>query len=102
MSDVEVLRRSGLESIEATLAVSLLHWTGHVIRIEDSRIPKMQLYEEIASGSRKVGGQKLRYKDVIKRHLKAMDISTIGWEELAADRSEWRSDVRRGKENIAA
>ena len=102
VSDVEVLRRSGLDSIKATLAVSQLRWTGHVIRMEDSRIPKMLLYGELASGSRKVGGQKLRYKDVVKRHLKAMDISTVGWEELAADRSEWRSAVRRGKEKIEA
>ena len=56
VSDAEVLRRSGTESIEATLAVSQLRWTGHVIRMEDSRIPKMLLYGELASGSRKVGG----------------------------------------------
>ena len=29
-------------------------------------------------------------------------ICTIGWEELAADRGEWRSAVRRGKEKIEA
>ena len=100
VSNVEVLRRAGLESIETTLAASQLRWAGHLVRMDDSRIPKMLLYGELASGRRKAGGQKLRYKDVLKRHLKAMDVTTEGWEELAADRSEWRSAIYRGKARI--
>ena len=72
VSDVEVLRRAGLESVEAVLAATQLRWTGHVARMEDDRIPKIVLYGELARGSRKVGGQKLRNKDVVQRHLKAI------------------------------
>ena len=42
--------------------------------MKDSRIPKQILYGELALGNRKVGGQKLRYKDIAKRHMKAMDL----------------------------
>ena len=60
----------------------------------------MLLYGELRNGSWKVGGQKLRYKDVIKRHLKAMAIPTERWEELVMDRSEWRHIIHRGKSTI--
>ena len=86
VSNVEVLRRAGLDSVEAVLTTMQLRWTGHVVRMEDDRIPKQLLYGELAEGKRKVGGQKLRYKDVQKRHLKAMNIVVNSWEQLAADR----------------
>ena len=98
--NVEVLRRAGLESVEATLAASQLRWTGHVVRMDDSRIPKALLYGELVNGRRRVGGQKLRYRDVMKRHLKAMDIPTDNWEELARDRSKWRSAIHAGRAKI--
>ena len=100
VSDVEVLRRAGLESVEAVLAATQLRWTGHVARMEDDRIPKIVLYGELARGSRKVGGQKLRYKDVVKRHLKAMSVEVGTWEALAADRTSWRASIHRGKTKI--
>jgi len=34
-------------------------------------LPKSIMYGELAEGNRLVGGQKLRYKDVLKRNLKA-------------------------------
>ena len=66
----------------------------------EDRIPKTVFYGQLAEGSRRVGGQKLRYKDVAKRHMKSMNIDVDGWEELAADRTEWRSALHRGKEVI--
>lgn len=100
ISNVEVLRRAGLHSIEATLANSQLRWAGHVARMREDRIPKTVFYGELAEGRRRVGGQKLRYKDVAKRHMKSMNIDVNGWEELAADRTKWRSALYRGREVI--
>ena len=100
VSNVEVLRRAGLDSIEATLATMQLRWTGHVVRMQDHRIPKQLMYGELEEGKRRVGGQKLRYKDVVKRHLKAADIDVNSWEELATDRASWRRSLYTGKETI--
>ena len=100
ISNVEVLRRAGLESVTATLAATQLRWLGHVARMEDSRIPKLVLYGEMAEGRRRQGGQKLRYKDVAKRHMKAMDLDPKNWEELAADRAKWRCSLYNGKATI--
>ena len=100
VSTVEVLRRAGMECIEASLAGTQLRWCGHVARMETNRIPRIVLYGELQNGKRRRGGQKLRYKDVIKRHLKATDISIENWENIAKDRARWRSAIRFGKANI--
>ncbi|CAG9129032.1 unnamed protein product [Plutella xylostella] len=39
--------------------------------MEDCRLPKAVLYSELSRGKRNRGGQYLRYKDVLKRHLVA-------------------------------
>ena len=80
-----------MEKVEATLAATHLRWLGHAFRIDDSRIPKMVLYGGLGEGKRKRGGQRLRYKDVAKRHIKAMNMITMSWEDLAADRGKWHS-----------
>ena len=76
-----------MESVEAILAATQLRWTGHVARTDAFRIPKQILYGELAQGVRKVGGQKLRYKDVSKRHMKSIGLEVNTWEHQASDRS---------------
>ena len=100
ISNVDVLQRANMISIEALLATTQLRWTGHVLRMKEDRIPKQLLYGELERGKRRVGGQKLRYKDVIKRHLKSGDISVENWEALAADRASWRRSLHTGKQVI--
>ncbi|XP_063389107.1 tachykinin-like peptides receptor 86C [Cydia fagiglandana] len=89
----EVLRRSGMYGMEAILMQRQLRWCGHVLRMDDHRLPKAVLYSELAVGKRKHGGQHLRYKDVLKRHLSACAIDPEHWEELAGRRSSWRSTI---------
>ena len=63
--------------------------------MEDSRIPKDIPYGELASGRRFNGRAQLHYKDVCKRDMKALDINTESWEDLAADRMMWRSTLNQ-------
>jgi len=70
--------------------------TGHVVRMNDDRLPKIIFYSELQQGTRSCGGQKKRFKDCLKTNLKKCDIETNELEDLAADksrshRSEWRS-----------
>ena len=45
-------------------------------------------------------GQRLRYKDVVKRHIKAKHITVDHWETLAQDRQQWRQVIHKGKRHI--
>ena len=63
--------------------------------MEDGRLPKDILYRELALGRRSNGRPHLRYKDVCVRDMKAVDIDTMSWEGLAADRTKWRSALKQ-------
>ena len=56
-----------MPSVEEIVTACQLRWTGHVIRMEDSRLPKAVFYGELKEGSRRVGAPRLRYKDVQRR-----------------------------------
>ncbi|KAI8482689.1 hypothetical protein Bbelb_395690 [Branchiostoma belcheri] len=86
----DVLALAGMTSMYALLSQRRLRWLGHVSRMDDGRIPKDVLYGELATGARPAGRPVLRYKDVLKRDMKAGGIDQTSWETVAADRSRWR------------
>ncbi|XP_062591527.1 uncharacterized protein LOC134253020 [Saccostrea cucullata] len=96
VTNKDVLRQSGLPSLFALLSQRRLRWLGHVSRIDNGRIPKDVLYGELATGSRPTGRPVLRYKDVLKRDMRAGDIDPACWEAVAADRNRWRHAVKAG------
>jgi len=96
VTNVEVLTRANIPSLFTLLQQRRLRWLGHVHRMPDGRIPKDLLYGELATGKRAKGRPQLRFKDVCKRDMKALDIDPERWEELADDRDRWRRDLCRG------
>ena len=93
-TNVEVLKLASLPSIYTLLRQRRMRWLGHVHRMDDGRIPKDLLYGELREGVRGTGRPLLRYKDVCKRDLKALDINESSWETSAADRDEWRRTLK--------
>jgi len=90
--DTEVLRRTGLPSIDTMLTKAQLH----IVRMGEERLPKRLLYVELQEGKRSVGGQRKGYKDTLKVALNKFQIDPDTWEDTAANRSEWRSRVAEG------
>ena len=97
--NVEVLGRAGMPSVEALITKAQLRWTGHAV-MEEYRLPKIILYGELRGGRRSVGGQKLRYKDVIKRQLKNIECDVNTWERDAKDRDVWKGIVTQSVTRI--
>ena len=73
-----------------------LRWLGHVVRMADGRIPKDLLYGGLVQGNRPRGRPQLRYKDICKRDLKALEIDLNRWETLTSEHSGWRQAVHHG------
>ena len=96
--NTEVLERCNISGIESLLMAAQLRWIGHVIRMDDYRIPKQVFFSQLAHGSRSCGGQYKRYKDTLKANLKACDIPANELESLALDRSSWRTTCREAIE----
>ena len=95
VTNTDVLSRAGLPSMYTLLRPRRLRWLGHVRRMEDGRIPKYILYDELVMGRRTIGRPHLQYKDVCVRDMKAVDIDTMSWEGLAADRTKRRSALKQ-------
>nr|VZI16970.1 unnamed protein product [Spirometra erinaceieuropaei] len=93
---IDVLERTGILSIYAILRQIQLRWSGHLVRMDDERLPKRLFYGDVATGSRRQGGPIRRYKDTLKSSLKCLQINPTNWEELALDRPTWRRTVKTG------
>nr|VZI25668.1 unnamed protein product [Spirometra erinaceieuropaei] len=78
--DTEVLERTGILSIYSMLRQMQLRWSGHLVRMDDDRLPKQLFYGDVAVGSRRQGGQIRRYKDTLKSSLKLLQINQTNWE----------------------
>lgn len=98
--DTEVLERCKITGIEAFLMKAQLRWSGHVVCMDNNRIPKVLFNGELADGHRSQGGQYKRYKDVLKGTLKACNINTADWETRALDRTGWQRTCHGGLERF--
>ena len=87
-----------IPGVEVLIIKAQLRWTGHVLRMEDSRLPNQIFCSELAGSTRRQGGQTKRYKDSLKYSLRACDIPVKGWEHLAADRSAWWLATHNGSQ----
>nr|VZI44272.1 unnamed protein product [Spirometra erinaceieuropaei] len=83
--DTEVLERTGIPNIYAILKQMQLRWSGHLVRMDDERLPKRLFYGDVATGSRRQGGQIRRYQGTLQSSLKRLQINPTNWEELARD-----------------
>ena len=90
-----VLERAGCTSMYTLLKLRRMRWLGHVVRMDDGRIPKDLLYGELVEGKRPIGRPQLRFKDVCKRDLKALNFNLNNWETIALERSAWRQNVQK-------
>ena len=100
VTNLEELDRAGLTSIEVMIMNGQLCWTGHVIRMDRSRLPRQLLYGALSQGHRTQGRPKKRYKDCIKDHLKHCDIPANELESCAKDRTAWRALTRKAFSNF--
>ena len=91
VTNTEVFKRTNCISIEAMLQKSCLRWTGHVIRMEDHRIPKHLLFGELEQGHRRQGRPCKRFKDTVKAGLKWCGIPPTELVATALDRQGWRT-----------
>ena len=91
VTNIEIFERTNCDSIEAMLLKSCLRWTGHVIRIEDHRIPKQLLFGELEQGHRRQGRPCKRFKDTVKAGLKWCGIPPTQLVTTALDRQRWRT-----------
>ena len=99
ITNSEVLERANSTSIESMLIKAQLRWVGHVIRMEEFRMPRRLLYGELQLGKRSKGRPRLRFKDTVKANIQWCPIVPKEMEEHARDRPKWKASVRKAAAN---
>ena len=90
--DFEILDRCRIFSVQSLLDKNKLRWTGHVIRMDEARIPKILLYGRVDKGAGRKGNHRT-YLNSVKSLLREYKIDPSTLEEQAKSRNAWRSVV---------
>ncbi len=101
ITNQEILQRADMISVEAMLLRAQFRWVGHVMRMDDERLPKQLICGQLAKGKRIRGGQKLRYKDTLKKNLRSCDLLHT-WRERTQDRVGWRHNIHSAVKDFEA
>jgi hypothetical protein len=83
--------------IVTEMKVGGLEWLKHVVRMEDTRIPKM-VFNAKPEGRRGVGRPRLRWLDGVGADMKALGVKR--WRIKAQDRKEWSAILREAKAKL--
>jgi len=75
-----VLQQCEMTGIETLIMQAQLRWSGHLVRMPDTRFPKAIFYSQLSSGSRRCGHPVKRYKDALKRNLQLCNIDPTTWD----------------------
>jgi hypothetical protein len=70
------------------IKIGRLEWAGHIMRMEEERIPKKILKENFHT-TRPVGRPRTRWANVVQRDALQL-LGIRGWRRRAANRDEWR------------
>jgi hypothetical protein len=80
--------------IVTEIKVGRLEWLGHVIRMEDTHLPKM-VFKAKPEGRCGVGRPRLTWLDDVEADIKALGVKR--WRIKAQDRKEWSAILREAK-----
>ena len=87
------------------IRLSRLRYTGHVLRMDNTRLPKVLLNGEINVGKSKVGRPQQKCRSCIKEDLKLFKIwneppqfGSTQLPELTSNREQWRKLVHKAEE----
>jgi len=72
-----------------------LGWAGHIMRMEEERIPKKVLNRNFYA-TRPVGRPRTRWADVVQRDALQL-LGIRGWRRRAENRDDWRRLMRETK-----
>ena len=70
--------------------------------MEDTRLPKCVMFEEMVGGAGCIGGQEEEWMGCFLDDLRAFGINTDQWTTPAQDEGEWRITVEQGAEHFVA
>jgi hypothetical protein len=81
-------------TITETIRLNRLHWFGHVLRMEDSRISKRVLYMNLGA-TRLRDRQRNMWQDEVREDGRV--VGREGWQAKVHNREEWKKLMRMAR-----
>ena len=106
VSNVDILNRARINSIETFIAAMRLRWYGHVVRMPDERLPKYLINWTPKHGKRSRGRPRQSWINCVINDaasftgIRDIDCSTM--DSMASDRKLWREMIRHKREFLGA
>ena len=103
ITSLEIRQRwSDPETATVKVMKRRLEWLGHIARMPDHCTPKICLFSWLPQ-PRPRGGPKLRWRDVIRKDLRAIKVSEEKWyDEASVSRSRWQNTYKGGLKSLTA
>ena len=95
VTNEEVRKITGMGTLEVILRRNRLRWLGHIHRMDDNRLAKQVLNWIPKEGRKKRGRPRKNWRATVTEDLKKMNMIWEDAEEIAGDRTAWRSCVAR-------
>ena len=83
-----------LETVATKVAKRHMGWLGHLASMSDACSLKRMLFGRLPK-TRPASGPRRRWRDVVRRDLKLLDVSEEHWYDAAHYRSGWRDIYNR-------
>ena len=75
---------------------------GFVARMENTRLPRCVMFDEMAGGTGCVEGQEKEWMECLLDDLRAFGINADQWTTAAQDEGEWHRIAEQGAEHFMA
>ena len=86
----DIRNQTKLQRMDLNIKERRLRWLGHVLRMEDDRIPKQAIWWQTDSCTRRRPGRpRLNWIDTVTRDLKSIGTAWEEAEQAAVDREDW-------------
>jgi hypothetical protein len=82
------------ENIVKWIKGQRISWLGHLERMEEDRVPKKIVTQEL-EGTRRRGKPRKGWKEEVERDLQALGVRR--WKTMVTDRKKWKDIVQQAK-----
>jgi len=85
----DIRNQKKLQRMDLIIKERRWRWLGHVLRMEDDRIPKQATRWQMDSYTRRAGRPRSNWIDTVSRDLKSIGMAWEDAEQAAVDREDW-------------
>ena len=85
----DIRNQTKIQRMDLIIKERRLRWLGHVLRMEDDRIPKQATRWQMDSCTRRAGRPRSNWIDTVSPDLKSISMAWEDAEQAAVDREDW-------------